>query len=64
MAVRFKQEAGLATTKPKRKRKTRKRSPPEAPRPEDEPISLYPLSTEDALEAALKTKWPPENAPE
>lgn len=54
----------MATTKPKRKRKTRKRSPPEAPRPEDEPISLYPLSTEDALEAALKTKWPPENAPE
>lgn len=61
MAVRFKREAGLTTTKPKRKRKTRKRAPPKAQRPEDEPISLYPLSTEEALEAVLKTKWPPEN---
>lgn len=52
------------TERPKKQKrrapaKTGKSAPPEVKRPEDEPISLHPLTVEEALAAALKVPWPP-----
>jgi hypothetical protein len=37
---------------PKRKRKKKKRE-------DDEPISLYPMTLEEALKKAMEAPWPP-----
>jgi len=39
-------------------KKGQKRAPPEVERRDDEPISLHPLTVEEALAAALKVPWP------